>query len=66
MMNRRRFLGTLVAVAVAPMLPTLAAPPVVFHPDAFTLTMESLSPIRLDVLYGFGTFRQGTACVVSA
>ena len=72
-MNRRGFLGSLAALAVAPFVPTPATVPaasLAFHPsvlgiaawesDAFALTMEPLK--RYDCLYGFATIRPQFAC----
>lgn len=74
-MNRRGFLGSLVALAVAPfvpMPPPVARPQLLFHKDAFALVMEPMTglfnppPVRFDVLYGAGIIRPNLMCRIIA
>jgi hypothetical protein len=70
-MNRRgffgRILGALAAALASPALEHLspAPPPLAFDPRAFSLVGNPLEVPRLDVLYGFGTFRQPLGCRIA-
>ena len=72
-MNRRDFIRALGigagAVALAPVLPFVPAPPVEhlfkplkLHPDAFKMLFNP--PIRMDVLYGVGVMHPDHQCQV--
>jgi hypothetical protein len=55
--NRRSFIGSIVAFVLAPFAPKLAPKPqgLMLHPDAFVLTMmplDHMSVISIDQLYG--------------
>ena len=70
--NRRSFIGSIVAFVLAPFAPKLAPTPqgLMLHPDAFKLTMEPVSirfirafdPVssqwvnRFDTFYGLASF----------
>lgn len=68
-MNRRGFLSTIAAAAVAPLLPSIPAPPLMKEGISlrFIRGYDAASGVvlsRMDVLYGFGSFYPEYACRV--
>lgn len=78
-MNRRGFFGRVLAAYVGvKVAPTLPAPPALaFHPDAFAMAMDPLTPLtgvsvrfirpaRFDMLYGVSAVRPPQGVIVNA